>query len=221
MTVIRFAGRFLIKAAPWRGCSLTEEGHQRLAIWHSGTCAVASASPQKWPPSRWSPAGSPPEGHSRTGHSSEWQKHQSEKHIMPNYRMILKLNGFSPPGRFLPKWRPASYSSWVWRSSAWPRGGLYPSSDCPPYPPPLDWHLWGNYRYYILGIWDPREAVQKSSVLILPSRFALSPAGSSKLQPLRDAPSALVQSIFTPCKLAPWKNVCTKKQFSVTDGLEE
>lgn len=80
MTVIRFAGRFLIKAAPWRGCSLTEEGHQRLAIWHSGTCAVASASPQKWPPSHWSPAGSPPEGHSQTGHSSVWQKHQIEKH---------------------------------------------------------------------------------------------------------------------------------------------
>lgn len=111
----------------------------------------------------------------------------------------------SPPDRFLPEWPPASYSSWVWRSSAWPRGGLYPSSDCPPYPPPLDWLLSGNDRHYLLGIWDSREAVQKSSVLILPSRFALSPAGSSKLQPLRDAPSALVHSIFTPCKLAPWE----------------
>lgn len=39
----------------------------------------------------------------------------------------------------------------------------------------------------------------------LPSRFAFSPDGSSKLHPLREAPSALVQSIFTPCKLAPCK----------------
>lgn len=35
-----------------------------------------------------------------------------------------------------------------------------------------------------------------------PSRLALIPAGSSKLQPLREAPSALVHSIFTPCRLA-------------------
>lgn len=39
----------------------------------------------------------------------------------------------------------------------------------------------------------------------LPSRLAFSPDGSSKLHPLSDAPSALEQSIFTPCKLAPFK----------------
>lgn len=38
----------------------------------------------------------------------------------------------------------------------------------------------------------------------LPSRLAFNPEGSSKLHPLRDAPSALEQSIFTPCRLAPF-----------------
>lgn len=39
----------------------------------------------------------------------------------------------------------------------------------------------------------------------LPSRLAFSPDGSSKLHPFREAPSALEQSIFTPCRLAPFK----------------
>lgn len=44
----------------------------------------------------------------------------------------------------------------------------------------------------------------------LPSRLAFSPDGSSKLHPFREAPSALEQSIFTPCRLAPFKrqHVC-------------
>lgn len=41
-----------------------------------------------------------------------------------------------------------------------------------------------------------------------PSRLALTPAGSSKLQHLSDAPSALVHSIFTPCRLAACDGQC-------------
>lgn len=46
-----------------------------------------------------------------------------------------------------------------------------------------------------------------------PSRLALIPAGSSKLQPLSEAPSALVQSIFTPCRLAAWEGWTTSYMF--------
>lgn len=75
---------------------------------------------------------------------------------MTNYteRLWNETDVFSPPDRFLPAWPPAGYSSWVWRSSAWPRGGLYPSFDCPPYPPLSDWLLGGNDRHYVLGIRD-------------------------------------------------------------------
>ena len=40
------------------------------------------------------------------------------------------------------------------------------------------------------------------TTMSLPSILALLPAGSSKLHPLRDVPSILAQSIFTPNKLA-------------------
>lgn len=45
-------------------------------------------------------------------------------------------------------------------------------------------------------------------IVVLPSRLAFSPDGSSKLHPFRDAPSALEQSIFTPWRLAPWSTWC-------------
>lgn len=44
----------------------------------------------------------------------------------------------------------------------------------------------------------------------LPSRLAFNPDGSSKLHPFKEAPSALQQSILTPCRLAPFKK--NKKQ---------
>lgn len=39
----------------------------------------------------------------------------------------------------------------------------------------------------------------------VPSKLALRPDGSSKLQPFRDAPSALEHNIFTPCRFAHWQ----------------
>lgn len=81
-------------------------------------------------------------------------------------------------------------------------------------------HIWLKHDY---------KCGTRSSLIMncnrLPSRLAFSPDGSSKLHPLREAPSALEQSIFTPCKLAPLKRQskhhhCCICKYSVTSYRE-
>lgn len=97
MTVIKFAGRFLIKAALWRGCSLTEGGYLTLCDMCSGVSISSKMAPFTLEPRRFASWRSQPD---RSQFCSTKKKWRSED--MTNYRTILKLNWCALTSRSVP-----------------------------------------------------------------------------------------------------------------------
>ena len=128
--------------------------------------------------------------------------------------LILSESFNSPRDQSPLKWLPGGYSSSALHFSEWPHAGWCRSFGFLPCQLLSDWHLvrktHGSNDDYKCG---SRSSLMKSWSRS-PSRLAFSPEGSSKLHPLREAPSALEQSIFTPCKFAPCRRETKRQQES-------
>lgn len=175
----------------------------------SETCAGESASPQIWPPSHWSPSGWPPEGRILKGHSSGKKKQHGNVSQVCRLTKVGQHDSVWTHLQVCASERGPSQVA-VLQFGVLQRGHSQVDS-C--HLTSLHVHTLkiGSYTHTHVRTHFNRSFYNNHTLkgwfkvirsASSPSKLALIPAGSSKLQPLREAPSALVHSIFTPCRLA-------------------